>query len=440
MTSTGPRGPEEISVGIQCSPTGVAYSCLGASGANKPLESSESPKDKVVGSTRSGLPIRLHEIVPFANLSGADLSYADLSFTNLACVNLSGANLAHTNLRSTYLSGANLSNVNLCGANLVCATLSGADLTGTFLSGADLFSCVMGDWERDSTGYAKRKTQSASAETTEPQKPTTTPMEEKPVTKKLLHTLGDALPGDRVKICLSNGKTTCDNNTERYSYATVVSQNKRHCILAWSKNANDVPMNVSNSRETAYKMICDGDRISDDYFAYEHYISLIPSLLCEIQPQQAPAQTNANEAIVKFGKVFISSDGDSLRIEAPGGIVLTNGTGSFVSLAGKNAGIEWGQEDESQTDDGSVEAKPTTDASESQPKEEPLAQTENNADTFGTAIGVGLASLLGSMISKLADTQSNAHAAIESARIKAPEHADDMHLTESSNNTASMNE
>ena len=72
------------------------------------------------------------------------------------------ANLSRAYLSGAYLSGAILSGANLSYANLYCAdlsraNLSRADLSGAYLGSAILTDCKMGDWERGSDGYAKKK-------------------------------------------------------------------------------------------------------------------------------------------------------------------------------------------------------------------------------------------------------------------------------------------
>jgi uncharacterized protein YjbI with pentapeptide repeats len=72
-------------------------------------------------------------IVPSANLRGADLT----DF-NLAGADLSGVNLTNATLNGAALNGANLAGANLTGANLTGADLTGADLTNATLTNATL--------------------------------------------------------------------------------------------------------------------------------------------------------------------------------------------------------------------------------------------------------------------------------------------------------------
>lgn len=74
-----------------------------------------------------------YNIVPFANLRGADLSDADLRGTYLSGANLTGANLRGANLRSANLRDADLRN-----ADLRSADLRDADLRSANFMGADL--------------------------------------------------------------------------------------------------------------------------------------------------------------------------------------------------------------------------------------------------------------------------------------------------------------
>ena len=65
---------------------------------------------------------------------------------------LSGANLFGANLP-----GANLFEAHLSGANLFGADLSGAYLFGADLSRANLSRADLGEWERGSDGFARKK-------------------------------------------------------------------------------------------------------------------------------------------------------------------------------------------------------------------------------------------------------------------------------------------
>ena len=91
-----------------------------------------------------------HDIKPFANLRGANLSSADLYGAYLSGADLRGANLRGANLRGANLYGANLCSAylcdaNLCGADLRGANLCGADLSGANLCGADLRGAYLYD-------------------------------------------------------------------------------------------------------------------------------------------------------------------------------------------------------------------------------------------------------------------------------------------------------
>ena len=78
-------------------------------------------------------------LIPRANLSGADLSRANLSGADLSRADLSGADLSRANLYGANLYGANLYGADLSGADLYGANLYGANLYGADLSGADLY-------------------------------------------------------------------------------------------------------------------------------------------------------------------------------------------------------------------------------------------------------------------------------------------------------------
>ena len=76
-----------------------------------------------------------YELIPGADLHGANLQGSDLDGANLQ-----GADLHGANLQGADLAGANLRHANLQGANLQGATLRLADLTGADLTGAILYS------------------------------------------------------------------------------------------------------------------------------------------------------------------------------------------------------------------------------------------------------------------------------------------------------------
>ena len=124
------------------------------------------------------------EIVPRANLRGADLgganlTGADLRGADLYGVHLRGADLIDANLRDANLiradfRGANLRGADLGGtdltgadlrdANLIRANLRGADLYGTNLIGANLCGAYRGlgqppipGWRTDADGYLERE-------------------------------------------------------------------------------------------------------------------------------------------------------------------------------------------------------------------------------------------------------------------------------------------
>ncbi|XXK29220.1 pentapeptide repeat-containing protein [Arenicellales bacterium nBUS_45] len=91
-------------------------------------------------------------IMPYADLSGADLngadlSYADLNRADLSYADLNGADLSYANLYGAYLNAnlrhailnfADLSYATLAHANLRRARLIGTNLSGANLYGADL--------------------------------------------------------------------------------------------------------------------------------------------------------------------------------------------------------------------------------------------------------------------------------------------------------------
>jgi uncharacterized protein YjbI with pentapeptide repeats len=74
-------------------------------------------------------------IVPSANLRGADLTD----------FNLAGADLSGINLTNATLNGALLNGANLTGANLTGANLTGVDLTGANLNNANLTNATLND-------------------------------------------------------------------------------------------------------------------------------------------------------------------------------------------------------------------------------------------------------------------------------------------------------
>ena len=87
-------------------------------------------------------------ILKFANLTGANLTGAILKFANLTGANLegailTGANLRGTNLRGAFMPGADLRDAILRDANLRGADLRGADLRGANITGADLTGAIL---------------------------------------------------------------------------------------------------------------------------------------------------------------------------------------------------------------------------------------------------------------------------------------------------------
>ena len=103
-----------------------------------------------------------------ANLSGTDLSRANLSGANLSGANLSGTDLSRANLYRANLAGANLSGANLYRANLYRANLAGDNLAGANLAGTDLYRANLSGtdlsgtdlakygWQLDKYGFAER--------------------------------------------------------------------------------------------------------------------------------------------------------------------------------------------------------------------------------------------------------------------------------------------
>ena len=79
----------------------------------------------------------LDDLLPSADLHGANLTGAYLPFADLT-----GADLTGAYLRSADLYGANLTGADLTGADLRSADLTGADLTGADLTGARGDSCT----------------------------------------------------------------------------------------------------------------------------------------------------------------------------------------------------------------------------------------------------------------------------------------------------------
>lgn len=78
------------------------------------------------------------QILPSADLSGADLKDINFSGLDLSGVNFQGTNLAGANLSYTDLRGANLQNAFLSRANLKNANLNQSQLVGANLSAANL--------------------------------------------------------------------------------------------------------------------------------------------------------------------------------------------------------------------------------------------------------------------------------------------------------------
>ena len=127
-----------------------------------------------VDPTLSGLNLKGNDLycfsIPFADLSGADLSGATLTEADLreACLNgadlslanLNGIDLTRANLSGSDLSGASLKRVLLTGANLTSVNLSGAILTSVDLSGANLFDANIhiANLDRVNLSYANLNT------------------------------------------------------------------------------------------------------------------------------------------------------------------------------------------------------------------------------------------------------------------------------------------
>jgi hypothetical protein len=70
---------------------------------------------------------------------------------------LPGVYLYKVDLTGADLTEADLTGANLSRANLSRADLTGAKLTGANLTEADLTGANLGDWERGSDGFARRK-------------------------------------------------------------------------------------------------------------------------------------------------------------------------------------------------------------------------------------------------------------------------------------------
>ena len=102
-------------------------------------------------------------IVPQVTLTRANLTRAYLTGANLTGAYLTGANLTGADLTDAYLTGADLTDAYLTRANLTDADLTGAYLTGANLTGAYLtrayypYGDLPDTWERDASGYLKRK-------------------------------------------------------------------------------------------------------------------------------------------------------------------------------------------------------------------------------------------------------------------------------------------
>ena len=84
-------------------------------------------------------------LVPYANLSGCDLTDANLNYADLTGANLTGANLTGAYLYDAYLEFANLKGANLTNADLEFAKLYGAYLFGAHLTDADLTDAGLTD-------------------------------------------------------------------------------------------------------------------------------------------------------------------------------------------------------------------------------------------------------------------------------------------------------
>jgi hypothetical protein len=91
------------------------------------------------------MKINGYQIVPGANLRGANLFGANLRGANLGRADLRGAYLRDADLRGAYLGDADLRGANLFGAYLGRANLRGAHLCGADLGRADLCGAYLGD-------------------------------------------------------------------------------------------------------------------------------------------------------------------------------------------------------------------------------------------------------------------------------------------------------
>ena len=93
-------------------------------------------------SRRGGEDVDTSELVPEANLEGADLSDQDLQKIDLSYANLNGADLNRSTLSGASFQGANLSGANMAGAEaeesvFYRANLRNADMTGIYGRRAD---------------------------------------------------------------------------------------------------------------------------------------------------------------------------------------------------------------------------------------------------------------------------------------------------------------
>ncbi len=84
-------------------------------------------------------------LVPYANLSGCDLSLSTIGYfangTDLTRANLQDANISRQNLTGSYVT---LVGANLVGANIMGANFTNMDFTGANLTGEDLTTATYG--------------------------------------------------------------------------------------------------------------------------------------------------------------------------------------------------------------------------------------------------------------------------------------------------------
>lgn len=96
-------------------------------------------------------------LIPGANLVGAELQGQDLTEIDISGANLTGANLSSANLTNSNLRGANLTQANLTGANFTNADLSGANLTGAVVQNADFSNASLMGATFDAESFAGLK-------------------------------------------------------------------------------------------------------------------------------------------------------------------------------------------------------------------------------------------------------------------------------------------